>query len=326
MRPLRRCNCPAFLLVLSLPSLAPLAHGAAPAEPATAVSPQLVDRYPERRIEFPQGVTGLADVTYSAPSGFRPLTLDLYLPAAIESKAPAIVYIHGGGWHGGHSRMGGAFEDWPLVLASLAARGYVVASVNYRLSGEAESPAAAHDVENAVGWLRANAARYAIDKQRVGLWGVSAGGQLAAITGTSCGGSACVQAVAIWYGVFDLAPLVEDSNADSPPARYLGCVSGVCSAEQVHLASAIRHVDGSDPPFLLIHGSLDRTVPPSQSVDFHAALRARGASAELLMLEGVDHSFIGRTPEETRGASLHALHATIDFFDCTLRSSRKRCR
>ena len=227
----------------------------------------------------------------------------------------------------GHARHCGAFENWPLVLASLAARGYVVASVNYRLSGEATSPAAAHDVANAVRWLRSQATRYSIDKQRLGIWGVSAGGQLAAITGAACesagGESACVQAVAAWYGVFDLAPMLVTADATSPPARYLGCVTGACSSEAISIASAIQHVDESDPPFLLIHGSRDRTVPPSQSIAFHSALEAHRVNSQLVIIDDVDHSFIGSTPAATRAASLQALNATIAFFDRTLSVSAR---
>lgn len=301
-----------------------MASAASALEPATGPAAQTEDRYPERRVAFPHGVTSLADVTYSAPGGFRPLTLDLYLPRSRTAPAPVIVYVHGGGWMSGHSRHCGAFENWPQVLASISARGYVVASVNYRLSGEAASPAAAHDIASAVRWLRTEASRYSIDKRRVGIWGVSAGGQLAAITGTACdagsGESACVQAVAAWYGIFDFAPLVVSANPASPPARYLGCGSGGCTQDQIALASAIRHVDKTDPPFLLIHGTRDRTVPPAQSRDFYAALLAQGVKAELLMIEDVDHSFIGGTPALTHAASLRALQATLDFFDCNLLS------
>ena len=91
---------------------------------------------------FPTASLGLADLIYASPAGFRPVTLDLYLPAQRRMPLPTIVFVHGGGWTGGHSRQAGAFENWPRVLASIAARGYVVASVNYRLSSEAVSPAA----------------------------------------------------------------------------------------------------------------------------------------------------------------------------------------
>jgi acetyl esterase/lipase len=256
----------------------------------------------------------------------------------VSGGAPVIIYVHGGGWMSGHTRHSGAFENWPGVLASLAARGYVVASLSYRLSSEAPSPAAEQDVKSAVRWLRGNAARFGIDKRHIGIWGGSAGGQLAALAGTSCGVSAlepppvadakaplesdCVQAVVTWYGVFDLAPLTKNGAAPPPPvARYLGCNAGACPDDKVALASAIRYIDRNDPPFLLIHGALDKTVAVSQSEQFHAALQASAVKSQLIVLPDVDHSFVGNSPELTRDASLRALHATIDFFDATLRAT-----
>lgn len=318
-----------------------IAFGDAPPgapEPAIGTKAVLEDRYPERRVAFPGGVTGLPDLVYSTTSGFRPLTLDLYVPAgAASGGVPVIIYVHGGGWMSGHTRHSGAFENWPGVLASLAGRGYVVASLNYRLSSEAPSPAAEQDVKTAVRWLRSNAARFGIDKRRIGIWGGSAGGQLAALAGTSCGVSAleppaapdaqaalesdCVQAVVAWYGIFDFAPLAKHATAPPPVARYLGCEGTACSDDAITLASAIRHVDRNDPPFLLIHGALDKTVALSQSEKFHAALLASAVKSQLIVLPDVDHSFVGSTAELTRNASLRALHATIDFFDATLRAA-----
>jgi acetyl esterase/lipase len=164
---------------------------AAPEAVATAAHPVLEDRYPERRTALAGGVVGLADLTYSVLPGFRPLRLDLYEPPGSSSGShPLVVFIHGGGWMSGHTRHSGAFEDWPGVLASLAAKGYVVASVEYRLSGEAPFPAAIQDTKAAIRWLRAHAAQYGIDRQRAIVWGGSAGGQLAALAATSCGAAA----------------------------------------------------------------------------------------------------------------------------------------
>lgn len=311
---------------------------AAAKEPATGAAAVTEDRYPPRRMAFTDGVTGLADVTYSTLSGFRPLTLDLYLPAR-SSGSPVIIFVHGGGWISGHARHSGAFEDWPGVLASLAAKGYVVASLNYRLSSEAPSPAAEHDVKNAIRWLRSQSSTYGIDKHRVGIWGGSAGGQLAALAGTSCGVAAlepplatatttaplesdCVQSVVAWYGIFNFEPLASDVTTVTPAIRYLGCGATDCPAANVAQASAINYIDRTDPPFLLIHGALDKTVSPNQSREFHAALQSQGVKSELLILPQVDHSFVGATAASTRQASLQALQKTIEFFDATLAPNR----
>src|SRR5579864_4138694 len=122
--------------------------------PKIDATPFLGDHYPTRHTQFPKGVTGISDVTYQMLPGFRPLTLDLYLPSGRQSLHPLVLYIHGGGWTTGHSRQSGAFDDFPEVLAALAARGYTVASLNYRLSGEAPFPAAIQDVKAAIKFVR----------------------------------------------------------------------------------------------------------------------------------------------------------------------------
>jgi acetyl esterase/lipase len=280
------------------------------------------DVYPDRMTRFPHGVTSLADVTYSVVPGFRPLVLDLYFPEGGAAQ-PLVLFVHGGGWVGGNTRHSGALADFPAALAQLAAEGFVVASVEYRLSGEAPFPAALQDVRAALRHLRANAEKYRIDGDKVAVWGGSAGGQLAALAALSCGDqtldaqaaparSECVQGAVIWYGVFDFAPVVAGSG-DTAANRFLGC-GGSCDAESVRRASPIRYVTADDPPFLLIHGENDRTVDVSQSRAVEAALRQAGVTVESLYIPQVDHSFIGRTPEETREATLDATNATFDFF------------
>ena len=306
--------------------------------------PVLEDRYPERRVSFADGVVGIPDATYARLPGFRPLTLDLYLPKTAARQGntqrfPLVVAIHGGGWVGGHARHAGAFGNWPAVLASLAARGYVVASLNYRLSGEAPSPAAIHDVKTAIRWLRAHADRYGIDKTRVATFGGSAGGQLSALAAVSCGvaelappdralpaelaaESDCVQAAVTWYGIFDFRPLVAaaaaHAGAQGPAIQYLGCQPASCPEQNIRLASPVLYVGPETPPMLLIHGSADRTASPDQSRGMYAALQKQGVKSELIMIPDVDHSFIGTTPEATRTASLRALQASIDFLDATV--------
>ncbi|QJU60034.1 alpha/beta hydrolase [Sphingomonas sp. AP4-R1] len=343
--------------------LAGLLAGAAGAQaPAPAVSdhPVVEDHYPARQVMFAGGVTGLPDLVYAQPAGFRPLTLDVYLPPRSlkppRGGFPLILHIHGGGWSAGHSRHSGALSDFPAVLASLAAKGYVVASLNYRLSGEAPFPAAEKDVKIALRWLRARAADYRMDPDRAGVWGGSAGGHLAALAAVTCkdptldpvgpvrpgaidgegrplpanplaplaGVSDCVQAAVTWYGVFDFATI--DAQAKRPVAgpggnpqtAFLGCTGGDCTAA-IKAASPVSYVDPSDPPMLLIAGMADRTVPYQQTVEFEAALKAARVPVRTILIPDVDHSFIGKTPDATRDATLKALSATFAFFDQTLR-------
>ena len=306
-------------------SLAALSGQAAPVKPAVADKVVSSDSFPKLEARYPGGVTGHPDVVYSVISGFRPMTLDLYTPAKGPPK-PLVIYIHGGGWANGTARNAAAYANFPAVLADLASRGYVVASLNYRLAGEAKFPAATEDVDAAIRWLRAHAAEYGIDKARVAIWGGSAGGQLAALAATDCtpgdarggdakGGDArggdgktqsdCVQAAAIWYGVFDILTL-----PNGGPGAYFGANGAK--------ASAVTFLDAKDPPFLLIHGDNDHTVPVAQSREMSEKLKAVGVKSDYIELPGIDHSFIGKTPEATRAAHVKALQATFDFFDATV--------
>ena len=302
----------------------------APRDPrAVGAAPVLEDRYPQRSVTFPGGVTGLPDQVYAQPAGFRPLTLDVYLPprrsGAPTAPHPLVLYIHGGGWATGHARHSGAFENWPGQLASLAARGYVVSSLNYRLSGEAPFPAAIQDVKSALRWLRAHASDLGIDKRVAIVWGGSAGGHLAALAATSCGEPAlappgaqggesdCVQGAILWYPITDFSALAGAAAADNPESRFLGCAPSRCPAETLRLASPLQQVTARTPPMLLVHGANDHQVPVKQSQLMHEALQKAGVQSELLVIPDVDHSFIGATADSTRRASLEALDRSIAF-------------
>ena len=319
------------------------------------VSPTVVTISPPRpaAFAFPNGVRSHASITYSQPAGYRPLTLDLYLPP--ESLRPApdgfplVMFVHGGAWMGGDPRKLGAIRDFPALLADLAARGYVVAAVSYRLSGEARFPAPAIDVRAALEWLR-NQPQFGIDAARTVIWGASAGGQLAALTATSCArpefgaeatvpagnasrstrsSGACVQGVVTWYGVFNFATIAAQAQgssiqgtaphdaANAPEWRMLGCVQTECG-ERLALASPVAHVTRQSPPMLLITGAADRTVPPEQSIEMAARLREAGVPNELLLIPGVDHSLLGPTAEATREATMRALEASFRFIDRTI--------
>ncbi len=287
-----------------------------------APSVAMANRYPEAKVEFPGGVVGMPDLVFGQPYGYRPLTLDMYLPPDTGTPRSMVLYIHGGGWQGGHSRQSGAFDNWPGTLAMIASRGFVVTSINYRLGGEEPFPAAIHDIKLALRWLRANADRYNIDKDRFLVWGASAGGLLAALAGTTCGVAAlepldmsealaaesdCVQATIDWYGIFDL----KDMGEGGGPGGYF--------AGQTEAASPVTHVNENTGPFLLIHGSIDQVIDYQQSVDFHALLQEKGVPSTLHIIPDVAHSFIGATPESTRSASLEALGLSIAFMENVLK-------
>src|SRR6187200_77765 len=168
---------------------------------------------PGKSLPVPPSVKVLRDLEYGRV-GERPLVLDLYLPEKGERPLPLIVWVHGGGWAAGSKEQVGAIRQLQ--------RGYAVASVGYRLSGEAIFPAQIEDCKAAVRWLRAHHAEYGLDSDHVGAWGSSAGGHLVALLGSSGqfsdfdqGGhldqSSRVQAVCDFYGPTDLLQM--DSHA-----------------------------------------------------------------------------------------------------------------
>ena len=207
-----------ILCALSLVSSATVAQPGPPSlyepPPPTSESPIAV--------HYPGGVIQLPQVTYKTITGYRPLKLDLYLPPKTSTAPkPLIVWIHGGGFEMGNPQADWTYGDWTKVLARLAARGYVVAGVSYRLSGEARFPAQIDDVDDAVRFLRLHASQWGVDTSRVYAWGLSAGGTLAELLGTKSATSdptVRVQGVISWFGASDLSPL-----ADSPPiTKFLG--------------------------------------------------------------------------------------------------------
>ena len=212
---------------------------------------------------------------------------------------PLIAWVHGGAWRNGD-------KGANCRAAFLVDHGYAVASIGYRLSAEATFPAQIHDCKAAIRWLRASAEKYGFDGGRIGAWGPSAGGHLAALLGTSAdapelegecgtpGQSSAVQAVCDWFGPSDLSRMSEhpshiDHDApDSPESQLLGGpVQEMPRA--VAAANPITYVSGDEPPFLIMHGDQDMTVPYPQSVLLHEALVQTGDVAELVLLPGAGH-------------------------------------
>ena len=242
------------------------------------------------------GSRRVPDIRYGEVPGYRPLELDLYLPGT-GGPAPVIVHVHGGGWRRGSRReplraLGEDFYD------TLAAQGFAVAAVDYRLSAEALFPAPLEDVGRAVGWVRDNAARYGLDASRVFLWGDSAGGHLALLAALT-GGK--VQGVVAWFPVTDLlgmpadiadAGAVPDTGPGSREALLLGAPAAAVP-ELARAASPLTHAAAGAPPILLMHGTADDMVPPAQSIRLADALRAAGATVELELVPGATHMWHG---------------------------------
>ncbi len=308
-----------------------------PVEAEIAEKSAREDVFPQAEVGFPGDVVAYPQVEISNLDGFRPVRMDIYAPKDRSKPRPAVLWIHGGGWSRGDARTSGAYANWPAVLASLAARGFVVASLDYRLSGEAKFPAQIQDVKAAIRHLRTQGGALGIDTSRLYLWGGSAGGHLVSLAAVTCGVSEydpepstgrmsrsqinalkgtkappvddCVQGAALWYGVFDLEH-VPSVNVTG----LLGCDPVACRGK-ARAASPLYRIGKNVPPMLLIHGTKDETVDVSQSRAMTAALQRAGAKAEFLLIPDVDHGLTGTTPDVTRAASLLALSRTFAFFE-----------
>ena len=280
----------------------------------------------------PAGLEVHADLEYGTREDGTLLTLDVCAPApevstrvvsrrssTTEAAArPAVVSIHGGSWARGDK----ANADWRNVCLWLASEGFVAASVNYRLVPDARFPAAIDDVALAVEWLRApeQAERFGIDPAWIGAFGGSAGGNLAALLGTSGEGDldegSRVAAVAELSGPMGLtaAELGADGAStwlQSIVGDYLGCTPGAAAEEcpQSTDASPASRIDPSDPPFFIGHAEHE-VVPAGQSTRFAAALAAAGVPVEVAVVPGDLHS-IGILDEALRARVAAFLHAHL---------------
>jgi acetyl esterase/lipase len=256
----------------------------------------------------------LRDLEYGH-AGRTAMRLDLYLPEKKDALLPLIIWVHGGAWRGGS-------KDNPGPALQFTGEGYAVAQVGYRLSGDAIFPAQIFDCKAAVRWLRANAKQYRLDSNRFAAWGGSAGGHLVALLGTTGGvkelegdvnqlqTSSRVQAVIDWFGPTDFLQITNVSHnsefnaVDAPVTELLGGTV----AEKTQLAaqaSPITFVTKDAPPFLIIHGDQDQTVPIKQSQLFYNALKKAGVDATFIPVKGAGHGALGPAAIEPVREFLH---------------------
>jgi acetyl esterase/lipase len=247
----------------------------------------------------------LRDIVYTEPEWPEQLRADLYLPNR-RGPLPVVLTIHGGGWA---NRDRGDMAD---ISRELAERGYAVLNLNYRFAPQYTYPAQLLDLQQALGWINANASRYRLDPQRINAWGYSAGAHLAAL-----------------LGGFDEAKLPRNAPRDLPrlravvaggiPAdlrkydnspiieRFLGGTLGDIP-ERYAEASPVYHVSADDPAVFLYHGKFDFLVTPDQPRDYYDALIAAGVETELYL-----HSFRGHGTMFLFGGDAES--RAIDFLD-----------
>lgn len=265
---------------------------------------------------LPSGTNALRDVSY-VTNGHEKQKLDLYIPEDAKKPMPLLIWIHGGGWQSGSK------DGCPFLRQGYLEKGYAVASLDYRLTGDAPFPAQIEDCKAAIRWLRAYAGEYGLNPDAFGVGGSSAGGHLVALVGTAgevnefdvgelLDVSSRVQAVYDLFGPTDLirfgqTPGYEShARADSPEGKLLGGAP----AERVNeakRANPITHITPDDPPYFIVHGDADGTVPINQSELLHAALVEAGIPSRFTTIKGGGHG------QGFPGESLTAL-ATV-FFD-----------
>jgi len=235
--------------------------------------------------EIPTSATTFTDVAYASTSTAQ--KMDIYLPAG-EGPFPVVVFIHGGAFKMGNKEMETA------NAAVLVSKGYAAVSINYRLSGEAKFPAQIQDCKAAIRFLRANAAKYKLNADKIASWGASAGGNLSALLGTSggvselegaeLGNSGFSSAVLVsvdWFGPINFSTMdaeasalgftLSTNSASSPESQLMGAAVPTIPA-QVAKANPTTYITADDAAFFIQVGDADRNIPYTQSENFYKAL------------------------------------------------------
>lgn len=225
------------------------------------------------------------DVVYGNAGGVD-LALDVCLPTEQVTPPvprPAIVVVHGGSWARGDK----ATVSWRAVCQWFAAEGYPAFSVNYRLAPEFPFPAASEDVRRAINWILqpAQLERYSIDRERLALFGGSAGGNLVSLVGTR---GAPVAAVVEISGPMDLTGVAVTDDFAPAQLSYLACPS-YAECPQADDASPRYSITPDDPPFFVAHSTTEM-IPIEQADLFVADLREAGVEVEYVVAEGNLHS------------------------------------
>jgi acetyl esterase/lipase len=233
----------------------------------------------DRRPMVPSDIEAIKNIEYKNING-KSLQLDIYKSKSLVQKAPLLVFIHGGGWKSGDR------ADYLVYLIAFARKGYVTATVSYRLLDIAPYPACAEDITDVVQWLFKNGDNYGYDPDRIALIGGSAGAHLAMLAGYGWKKNRMVtdssavpaaghkiKAVVDIYGPTDLT--TEFSRSNSTVTNFLAKTYD--QAPELFLeASPIHYLNKNNPPTMILHGTSDQIVPISQSDQLKAGLDSLG--------------------------------------------------
>ena len=236
------------------------------------------------------------DVEYAVAAGMS-LKLDSYVPDG-PGPFPAVILVHGGGWNAG-DKSGGPKKGYMVPLhTALEKAGFAWFEINYRLAPKAPYPACIEDVETAIRWVKAHAAQYHLDAKRIALSGESAGGHLVALAAVRADESTRLAAIVPFYGRFDV---IGDLKPGGPMTGNLtqlfaSQVFDERTQKLMREASPMFAVKAGLPPFLLVHGTVDQSVPYQQSVELQQRLKTAGVPCELLTIKGGVHGMISWDP------------------------------
>jgi acetyl esterase/lipase len=247
--------------------------------------------------DMPEGTVLLGNISYNNDTLKKHL-LDIYLPAHPKGKLPLVVLVHGGGW-----LVNDKYADLGYMkktTAELLNSGFALASIDYRWASQAVFPALIQDCNQATAFLYDNAEKYGLDKNKFAVMGWSAGGHLASLMGLAKNNNISAffmphstqkfhfKGVVDFYGPSSLISLKSADNPKSPETILLGDMP-IKRPDLSDRASPVTYVDKNDPPFLIIHGEKDESVPSQQSVLLQSWLDLKGVKNELIIVKDAPH-------------------------------------
>ncbi len=308
------------ILIISLSVAFILSACTSVAQAIQTVSPVPFNEPQQGSVTFDSSKTGSAEkeITYCQMDGVD-LKMDVYYPDQYSARPwPVVMYVHGGAWQKGDKNEGAGSRAIPALRAS----GFLVVAVDYRLAPTYKFPAQIEDVQCAVRSLRANASRFHLDPEKIGVWGGSAGGHLVALLGTAANKpewkvgeyldqSSRVQAVVDMFGPADLSVEFDTSNFQTARVVF-GARNG--SDPKLINASPVNYVDSTDAPFLILHGDQDNVVPLEQSQLLFKQLQQYGVESKLVIVQGAGHGFVRAGDQPINPGLSETNRQIVEFF------------